>query len=160
MVAAASTSPPPALSEVQATSETDSASAAPLSGRAAGIALAAPARKLPALSSALVRDRAMPAAPPVPPTPAAGYAGWREKIRREAADFHPEAGEPPLSGSVQLRLTIGADGKIQEIRLLHGLREDYDEEAQRLICDGPGWIPGIGGGKRATQAVDVTVPFQ
>jgi TonB family protein len=83
----------------------------------------------------------------------------REKLRRAAAEFQPEAGERPLSGSVQLRLTIGADGKIQQLKVLHGLRADYDEEAQRLVCEGPGWIPGISGGRRAAQTVDVTVPF-
>lgn len=102
----------------------------------------------------------MPAAPSVPPTPIGGYPTWREKLRREAADFKPEAPETPLSGSVQLRVTVGADGKVLETQVLHGLRADYDAEAQRLVCDGPAWIPGIGEGKRAAQAVDVAVPFQ
>ncbi|TVT41338.1 hypothetical protein FNT36_07745 [Hymenobacter setariae] len=109
--------------------------------------------------SAPSRQALMPAAPPIAPAPAGGYSALREKLRRAAAEFQPEAGERPLSGSVQLRLTIGADGKIQQIKVLHGLRADYDEEAQRLVCEGPSWIPGISGGRRAAQVVDVTVPF-
>jgi outer membrane biosynthesis protein TonB len=101
----------------------------------------------------------MPAAPPVAPAPAGGYSALREKLRRAATEFTPEEGERPLSGSVQLRLTIGADGKIEQLKVLHGLRADYDEEAQRLVCDGPGWIPGISSGRRAAQTVDIAVPF-
>ena len=127
-----------------------------LQGRAAGIALRANAPAAPTL----VRAEAMPAGPAIPPAPVGGYSTWREKVRREAVEFKPELPEQPLSGTVQLRLLIGADGKIQEIRVLHGLRADYDAEAQRLVCDGANWVPGIGGGKRAAQPVDVAVPFQ
>jgi outer membrane biosynthesis protein TonB len=101
----------------------------------------------------------MPAAPKVPPAPLGGYSALREKLRREATEFRPEAPEQPLSGTVQLRLTIGPDGKIQQTKVLRGLREDYDAEAQRLVCDGPGWIPGISGGKRAPLEIDIAVPF-
>jgi outer membrane biosynthesis protein TonB len=101
----------------------------------------------------------MPAAPKVPPAPLGGYAALREKLRREATEFKPEEGERSLSGTVQLRLTIGADGRIQQTKVLRGLRADYDEEAQRLVCDGPGWVPGISGGKRAPLEIDIAVPF-
>lgn len=118
-------------------------------------------RPIPSAASegAPSRKALMPAAPPIAPAPAGGYSALREKLRRAATEFQPEEGERPMSGSVQLRLTIGADGKIEQIRVLHGLRADYDEEAQRLVCEGPGWIPGISGGRRAAQTVDITVPF-
>ena len=101
----------------------------------------------------------MPAAPKIAPMPVGGMASFREKLRREAAEFMPEAPERPLSGTVQLRLTIGADGKIQQTKVLRGLRDDYDAEAQRLVCDGPSWIPGVSGGKRAPLEIDIAVPF-
>ncbi|NML65767.1 hypothetical protein HHL22_11170 [Hymenobacter sp. RP-2-7] len=141
----------------QAAYDTSVAAAPGLMGRTRGLALRATP---PASAPTMVRADAMPAAPAIPPTPVGGYSAWREKLRHEAAEFKPELPEQPLSGTVQLRLLIGADGKVQEIRVLHGLRADYDEEAQRLVCDGAGWVPGIGGGKRAAQAVDVAVPFQ
>ncbi|RZK33936.1 MAG: hypothetical protein EOO57_12170 [Hymenobacter sp.] len=105
------------------------------------------------------RAAAMPAAPPLPPAPVGGYAPLRDKLRREAAEFRPEAPETPLSGTVQLRLTIGADGKIQQTKVVRGLRADYDAEAQRLVCDGPGWVPGVSGGRRAPLDIDIAVPF-
>ena len=108
---------------------------------------------------ARVRASSMPAAGGLAPAPAGGMAALREKLRREAAEFVPEAPERPLSGTVQLRLTIDATGKLQSISVLRGLRADYDEEAQRLVCEGPGWIPGISGGRRAALQVDIAVPF-
>lgn len=135
---------------------TDSVEAGALRGRVAGVAVK---RQPAAPDAAQVYDRAMPAAPSIAPAPVGGYSAWREKVRREAAEFKPEAPELPLSGSVQLRVTVGADGKVQQIRVLHGLRADYDAEAQRLVCDGAGWVPGIGSGKRAAQSVEVAVPF-
>ena len=108
---------------------------------------------------AKVRASAMPAAPGLPPTPLGGYPAWREQLRREATEFKPEPPDRPLSGTVQLGVTIGADGKIQGMKVLHGLRADYDAEAQRLVCEGPKWVPGVSGGQRATRLVTVAVPF-
>jgi len=108
---------------------------------------------------AQVQDANMPAAPKIAPMPVGGMASFREKLRREAAEFMPEAPERPLSGTVQLRLTIGADGKLEAISVLRGLRADYDAEAQRLVREGPAWVPGVGGGRRAALQVDVAVPF-
>ncbi|WP_151086787.1 energy transducer TonB [Hymenobacter baengnokdamensis] len=117
------------------------------------------AKANPASEPALVHDAAMPAGPRVLPVPAGGYPALREKLRHDAASFQPETPEPKLTGTVKLSLTIGADGKIQQVSVLHGLRADYDAEAQRLVCEGPAWIPGISSGRRAAQVVEVTVPF-
>jgi outer membrane biosynthesis protein TonB len=124
-----------------------------LAGRLVGVAMQ---KRVETYAAPLAR---MPAAPKVPPAPLGGYAALREKLRREATEFKPEEGERSLSGTVQLRLTIGADGKIQQTKVLRGLRDDYDAEAQRLVCDGPGWVPGISGGKRAPLEIDIAVPF-
>jgi outer membrane biosynthesis protein TonB len=113
-----------------------------------------------ATDPALVRDASMPAAKKIAPMPVGGMSSLREKLRREAAEFVPEAPEGRLSGTVQLRLTINAAGKLEGISVLRGLRADYDAEAQRLVCDeGPAWVPGISGGRRATLQIDVAVPF-
>ncbi|MGI4833237.1 MAG: energy transducer TonB [Janthinobacterium lividum] len=147
-----------ALTASRAATYDSSVTLAPgLLGRTAGVAVRANA---PEPAPALVRATAMPAGPAIPPAPVGGYGSWREKVRREAAEFKPELPEQPLSGTVQLRLLVGADGKIEDVRVVHGLRADYDAEAQRLVCDGANWVPGIGGGKRAAQPVEVAVPFQ
>ena len=148
----------PATSVASAPAPLPTDSAGVLAGRAAGLALRAKRAENP-YEAAPRRTAAMPAAPPLPPAPVGGYTTLRDKLRREAAEFVPEAPETPLSGTVQLRLTIGADGKIQQTKVVRGLRADYDAEAQRLVCDGPGWVPGVSGGKRAPLDIDIAVPF-
>jgi len=149
-VAPAAGSAPLAGAPAPATQATDSFN---LAGRLAGVATH---KQLETYAAPLAR---MPAAPKLLPAPVGGYQALREKLRREATEFRPEAPEQPLSGTVQLRLTIGADGKIQQTKVLRGLRDDYDAEAQRLVCDGPSWIPGVSGGKRAPLEIDIAVPF-
>jgi len=151
---AAEPAAPLASAPAPAPVSTDSLSwAGNLTGRTPGVATR---KQVETYAAPLAR---MPAAPKVPPAPLGGYSALREKLRREATEFKPEAPEQPISGTVQLRLTIGPDGKIQQTKVLRGLREDYDAEAQRLVCDGPGWIPGISGGKRAPLEIDIAVPF-
>ena len=129
-----------------------------LAGRVSGLALRSN-RSSADDNAAKVRATPMPAAPGLPPTPVGGYAAWREQLHRAAIEFQPELPDRPISGTVQLAITIGADGKIQEMRVLHSLRSDYDAEAQRLVCEGPKWVPGISGGQRAARTVTVAVPF-
>ncbi|MVN76108.1 hypothetical protein GO988_07205 [Hymenobacter sp. HMF4947] len=128
-------------------------------GLASKAAVATAAKLAIAPEAARVRAGAMPAMPALAPAPVGGYTALRDKLRRAAAEFVPEAPDRPLSGTVRLQLTIGPDGKIQKINVLRGLRDDYDAEAQRLVCDGPAWVPGVSGGRRAAQAVEIAVPF-
>jgi outer membrane biosynthesis protein TonB len=164
----ATSSPPPAASAATADIPAAPAAAPAIAGGAlARVAnapdSAAPATKVSKAAGAedavRVRVGAMPAVPGLPPTPVGGYGAWREQLRREASEFKPESPERPLSGTVQLGVTIGPDGKIQELRVLRGLRADYDAEAQRLVCEGPKWVPGIMGGQRAARTVMVPVAF-
>ena len=88
-----------------------------------------------------------------------GSRALREYLRREAAGFEPELNATRLTGTVRLRVLVGADGKITELKVTRGLRPDYDAEALRLVCDGPAWQPGIASGRRAALPVEVVVPF-
>ncbi len=131
--------------------------AVPIASKATPVSATTTATRSPA-DAARVRVAAMPAAGPAP-VPVGGPAALHEKLRREAAKFVPEAPEHSLSGTVQLRVTIGANGKIEQIKVLRGLRADYDAEARRLVCEGPAWVPGSSGGQRAARVADVAVPF-
>jgi len=107
------------------------------------------------------RPRAkMPEPPPLRAAPVGGQAELREYLRQQAADFVPEpAAGGPLSGTVLVRLRIGADGKIEQAEAVRKLRADYDAEAIRLLREGPAWVPGTGQGRRVAQSVEVGVSF-
>jgi hypothetical protein len=145
---------PAALPTAPVASTVAPADSLPLAERGAGLALHNSAD-----DAARVRVTTMPAAAGLAPAPVGGTGALREKLRREAAEFVPEAPEQRLSGTVQLRLTIGATGKLEKIIVRRGLRADYDAEAQRLVCEGPAWVPGTSGGRRAAREVDIAVPF-
>ena len=112
-------------------------------------------------NQALVRvaDKPMPAAIAIAPAPAKGTPALRNYLRREAADFELEEGAKPMNGMVHLRFVVEADGRLNNIQVVRGMRADYDEEALRMICEGPAWRPGIAGGRRAPLPVEITVSF-
>jgi len=122
-----------------------------------------PAATAPARASEpLARLRAaMPPPPALPASPTGGYSALREYLKKGTAEFEPESrdgGRQP--GRVLVRLHLAADGKIEQAEAVRKLRPDYDAEAVRLLKEGPAWVPGISGGRRAAQVVDVPVVFE
>jgi hypothetical protein len=104
---------------------------------------------------------AMPPPPALPASPTGGYAALREYLKKGAAEFEPESRDGGRQlGRVLVRLHLGADGKIEQAEAVRKLRPDYDAEAIRLLQEGPTWVPGISGGRRAAQVVDVPVVFE
>ena len=110
-------------------------------------------------SAALVRDKPMPAAMAIAPAPVAGTPALHTYLHREAAKFELEEGAKPLHGTVRLRFMVGADGKLSNLQVVRGLRADYDEEALRIVCEGPAWRPGIAGGRRTALPMEITISF-
>ncbi len=113
-------------------------------------------------SEATARLRAtMPPPPALAASPTGGFAALREYLKKGAADFEPEMRDGPRrTGRVLVRLRIGADGQIEQAGAVRKLRADYDAEAIRLLQEGPAWVPGISGGRRAAQTIDVPVEFE
>ena len=110
-------------------------------------------------ASVRVANTPMPATPALNPAPAGGTPALRSYLHREAVAFEPEEGQPHLNGTVRLRFMVGADGKVSNLKVTRSLRPDYDDEALRMVCEGPGWQPGIAGGRRTDLPVELTVTF-
>ena len=122
----------------------------------------ATARALPplaGLAAARVANTPMPAAAPINPAPVGGTVALRDYLRREAAEFQPEINALHLTGTVRIQFVVGADGKVSNLKVVRGLRPDYDAEALRIVCDGPVWQPGIAAGRRTALPMEITVPF-
>jgi len=60
-----------------------------------------------------------------------------------------------VSGRVILEFTIKADGRVTDVHVIQGVRDDIDAEAVRVISQSPRWKPGRRGG----EAVDVLYTF-
>lgn len=130
----------------------DTVSAAP------GVAAAVSPKTL-AAGTVHVANSPMPAALAINPAPVGGRGSLHDYLRRGAMEFEPESGQSSLTGTVRVRFMVGADGKLSNLKVLRGLRNDYDAEALRLVCDGPGWHPGVAGGRRASLPMEVNVSF-
>ncbi|GAA4038303.1 hypothetical protein GCM10022409_24690 [Hymenobacter glaciei] len=117
------------------------------------------AKAAPANSAALVANTPMPATVAIAPAPVAGTPAFNTYLRHEAAKFEPEEGAKPINGVVRLRFIVGADGKLSNLQVVRSMRADYDEEALRLVCEGPAWRPGIANGRRAALPMEITISF-
>ena len=111
------------------------------------------------IAGASVVNTPMPVALAFHPAPVGGTPALRSYLHREAAAFEPEQGERPLNGTVRLQFMVGADGKISNLKVVSSLRADYDNEALRMVCEGPGWQPGIAGGRRTELPMELTITF-
>ena len=110
-------------------------------------------------ASVRVADTPLPATPAFNPAPVGGTPALRSYLHREAAAFEPEEGQRRLNGAVRLRFMVGADGKISNLKVTRSLRPDYDDEALRMVCEGPNWQPGIANGHRTDLPMELTVTF-
>ena len=70
------------------------------------------------------------------------------------------ARESNIEGNVVLELTINSFGSITNINVVESLGYGCDQEALRLVKDGPGWLPGSLNDTVIEDKVRVTVPFK
>lgn len=69
---------------------------------------------------------------------------------------YPEiAKENGIQGRVMLQFTVGADGKVSNVKVLRGVDPTLDKEAVRVVSMSPKWEPG----RQRDRAVKVTYTF-
>ncbi len=74
--------------------------------------------------------------------PKGGWEAFHEYIAKNAKK--PQDG-PAVKGSVMLSVKIEGSGKLGEVRVVRGLTPFYNDEAIRLLREGPEWIPAADG---------------
>lgn len=107
----------------------------------------------------VVRREAPPGLPSVGPLPAGGYPAFRQYLR-DSLDYPEKAREKHLQGYVRLQFVVGTDGKISDVRVVSKLSPECDEEAIRLLREGPAWFPGVQHNRRIARKVELNVPFE
>ncbi|MBC6608234.1 TonB family protein [Hymenobacter sp. BT188] len=121
------------------------------------LALASDTRSLSEV--VVTRKGKMPAPPTVGPAPAGGLPAFHEYLKEELK-YPEKALRDRTQGTVKLRFTVTASGAIEDLKVVSSLSKECDEEAMRLVREGPAWFPGIIGGRRTAQQVRITVPFR
>ena len=91
--------------------------------------------------------------------PVKGTRAYNRYLKRSL--IYPDAAkENNIEGNVVLEVEINVDGQITNSRVIESLGFGCDQEAIRLIKDGPDWLPGEKFGNAIIDKVRVTVPFK
>jgi TonB family protein len=91
--------------------------------------------------------------------PAIGYAAFNSYIKDNLM-YPKEALENKTKGRVVLRLTISVNGKVARIEVTKSLGKDCDEEAIRLIKEGPEWTPAKRGNTPVESNIKIRIRFR
>ncbi|MBN1180661.1 MAG: energy transducer TonB [Bacteroidales bacterium] len=53
----------------------------------------------------------------------------------------------PAEGTIYVEFIVNEIGQTEEVKILHGILDEYDWEAKKIIINSPPWIPGIKDGE-------------
>lgn len=94
-----------------------------------------------------------------PATPRGGIKEFKKYLETKL-QYPPSALENGIEGTVTLQLSIASDGSISNIEIRRSLGYGCDEEAIRLVRDGPTWRPAVSNGNRVEDKARVKVKFK
>ncbi|GGG26421.1 carboxypeptidase-like regulatory domain-containing protein [Pontibacter amylolyticus] len=93
--------------------------------------------------------------PAVAAKPSAGHKAYRQYLAdslRYTSDM--------LKGRVVIRATVMTDGSLENLEVVRGLCEPCDDEAMRLVAQGPKWQAATQNGNQIQQEVRIVVRFK
>jgi len=64
-----------------------------------------------------------------------------------------------ISGTVYLILVIDDKGKVKDVQILKGMRDDLDKEALRIVSKMQKWTPGLVNGRNVSSEYKLPVKF-
>lgn len=91
--------------------------------------------------------------------PSIGFSDYRDYLK-DNLRYPPKALEAGTEGRVRLKLSINASGNITEVEVLKELGDGCDEEAIRLIMEGPKWEPAKKGDTPVASSKKISVRFK
>ncbi|HYG37597.1 MAG TPA: TonB family protein [Cytophagales bacterium] len=91
--------------------------------------------------------------------PAGGHRNFKNYIR-ENTKYPTAASGKNFEGKVVVEFNVNTDGTLSDFTIKKPMGYGLDDEAIRLIKEGPGWIPGMLNGTPIQQKIAVKVPFK
>lgn len=92
-------------------------------------------------------------------SPINGYPEFNNYLK-DNLKYPEEAQKENIRGRVTLEFTVEADGSLTHFEIIKGLGYGCDEEAIRLIKEGPKWLPKTGGTKAVSSKVRIRIRFR
>lgn len=93
------------------------------------------------------------------PQPVGGMQSYR-KYLREKQRYPGRAAEAGVEGRVVVEFFVEPDGSLSNFSVLNSLGNGLDEEAIRLIKEGPDWEPATSGGLPLRKKVKIRIRFR
>ncbi|MEM7297263.1 MAG: TonB family protein [Bacteroidota bacterium] len=93
-----------------------------------------------------------------PSKPRGGSKEFKKYLETQL-QYPASARENEIEGTVTLQLTISSDGSISNIDVKKSVGYGCDEEAIRLVREGPPWRPAVSNGNRVEDKARVKVKF-
>lgn len=91
-------------------------------------------------------------------SPVGGWEAFNEYLKTELQS--PNIGSPSEKTIVKLSFVVSSTGNKEQFEILKGENDRYNEEAIRIITDGPAWIPEIKNGIPEISVVKLRLVFQ
>lgn len=93
------------------------------------------------------------------PQPENGLMSYRTYLKKNLV-YPLAARQNNIQGNVRVEFSVKADGQMADLVIKKGLGYGCDQEAMRLIKEGPAWKPAIANGKKVERKITVFVPFK
>ncbi len=94
-----------------------------------------------------------------PARPVTGEDGFKSYIQTNLRYPEP-ARQLQVSGSVTVSFRVNTDSTLSDFRIIKGVRYDMNQEAIRLLKEGPAWIPARQNSKPVSDRKTITIPFE
>ena len=107
----------------------------------------------------VVRREAPPMLPSISATPAGGYGKLRQYLA-DSLDYPEKALTDRREGTVRVQFVVGEDGKLSDFKVVKSVSPECDEEALRLLKEGPNWFPAVQNNRRTARKVVINIPFK
>jgi protein TonB len=91
--------------------------------------------------------------------PIPGDSAYRIYLKKNL-DYPASARQHGIEGDVTVGFTVKPDSTLSNFKIIDGIGSGCDEEAIRLLKQGPGWVPRISNGKPVSSEVIYKVPFR
>ncbi|WKV13210.1 TonB family protein [Marivirga harenae] len=91
--------------------------------------------------------------------PSIGFSDYRDYLK-DNLRYPPKALEAGTEGRVRLKISISTTGRIEEVQVIKGLGDGCDEEAIRLIKEGPRWESAKKGDTSVASSKKISVRFK
>lgn len=92
------------------------------------------------------------------PSPSEGILEWNKYLSKSIKYPH-SARESKTQGTVVVGFKVKEDGSIDDVEIIRGIGGGCDQEAVRVIAEGPTWAPGKVGDQPVTTQISLAVRF-